>query len=70
MSEPEYIWWSFDSADLELDGCYLASLEGILGFLGFSLTGFYDDAMSATVDEFVTVSSLELAVEIYAECAI
>jgi hypothetical protein len=64
-----YDWTGIDDTDLELEGCYLDTLETILGYIGLSLTGFYDEVMEEAVVEAMAASLYVLPDEVLGECA-
>jgi hypothetical protein len=63
-------WDGIDDTDLELSDCsVLSTFETILGYIGLSLTGFYDEVMEEAIYEAMEASLFVLPDEVLGECA-
>jgi hypothetical protein len=64
-----YDWDGIDDTDLVVEGCFLDTFETILGYVGLSLTGFYDEVMEEAIFEAMEASLYVLPDEVLGECA-
>ena len=64
-----YIWWGVTEADLELDGCFVDTLDSILDLFGFDITGFYDELLEDYLYDLVLTSGEVIDFYVESECS-
>jgi hypothetical protein len=64
----EGTWYGVDEADVELDGCYIDTLDSVYGFFGGDMTGFYDDILLDEITGHIESSVMLIDYFVELEC--